>query len=560
MKRRVLHYLVAAGLAVAATALNVALNAPLKGPTLLFPVTAATLAGLYGGVGAGFFSGVLSLAFHAFFVLEPRYSFNVAERSDWYRLVLLAVAASLMAAVAGSFRSAVLRAKAEKARAQQSADSLALSHALVTALASAHTQEEVTKAIFERGFAALGARTMLVARRVEPDHLNIVRAFGFPGLAASTWGRFPITTPVPYAEAVRLGKSVWIESRQELERRYPATMEIAGATDARAWACVPIASEGRIVGSFCIGFAQARRFGETDKRFLESLAATCGEALERTRLFEAERAARLRAEAAEGEARHVGGLQERLVAVVSHDLRSPLAAIAMGVDLLLKSDQLAEHQVSKLTRIRNSATRMERLIRDLLDFTRARRMFEMPISPEPASMEEIVRRAVLEIRVSNPGRDIRLDVQGDQSGNWDPARMEQAVSNLVSNAIQHGYSSSPVWVRTRGTTAKLVIEVENEGRSIPAEKLPVLFEPFQGGQAGRSDHLGLGLFIVREIVRAHGGTIAASSTPVGITTFTVELPRLQPGLRSSTSVTGTPTFEPPDPRRASSGESSESAR
>ncbi len=395
------HYLVASGLAGAAAALNLALSGPLKGPTLLFPVTAVTLAGLYGGVRVGLLAAALSLAAHAFFVLQPRYTFLVAQRSDWYRLALLTVVASLMAAVAGSVRRAVRRAEIEK--------------------------------------------------------------------------------------------------------------------------------------------------------------------LERVRLFEAERAARLRAEAAEGEARRIGELQERLVAVVSHDLRSPLSAIAIGVDMLLGTGQLSEHQALRLTRIRNSAARMERLIRDLLDFTRARRAFEMPISPEPASMEEIARRAVLELRAANPSRDIRLDAQGDAGGRWDPARMEQVVSNLLSNAIQHGYSSSAVLARVRGNGPKVVLEVENQGRPLPAEKLPLLFEPFQGGEADQSGHLGLGLFIVREIVSAHGGTISASSTPAA-TTFRVELPRIQPPRGKAAapetgpgSVTETPIFEPQDPRPASVGGSSGSA-
>ncbi len=528
-----LRYLVAALLVLGAAALNVALWGSLRGPTLLFPVTAVTIAALYGGVGVGLFAAALAVASHDFLVQEPRYSMYVGPPSDLYRLLLLAAVASLMATVAGSFRRAVQRAKMEEARARESADSLALSHALVAALARARTQEEVTQAIFEKGFAALGARTMLIARLVEPNQLSIVYAFGFPGRAATAWDRFPTSAPVPYAEAVRANRSVWIESSEELESRYPATADVARTTDARAWSCVPIVSEGQTIGSFCVGFAAARSFREADRRFLESLAATCGQALERARLFEAERAARLRAEAAEGEARRVGELQERLVAVVSHDLRSPLSAIAMSVNLLLAGGELGENLAARLERIRNSAARMERLIRDLLDFTRARHVFEMPISPEPTRMEEIVGRAILEARLAHPGRDIRMDAQGDSSGVWDPARMEQVASNLLANAIQHGVGSSAVSVRVQGTGPQVVIEVENQGRPIPAEKLPLLFEPFQRSGAGESVHLGLGLFIVREIVRAHGGTIAASSTPLG-TTFRVELPRLQPGPQRST--------------------------
>ncbi len=521
---KLLHYAVAMALAASATALNFTLAHALRGPTLLLPVTAAALAALYGGVGPGLFAAALSVAGHDYFLIEPRYALLIAHRGDAYRLALLAGVASLVAAVSGSLRRAVWRAQEERARAEESAESLAVSHALVTALAAAHTQEDVTRAIFENGFEALGARTMLISRLVEPDQLTIVRTFGFPREAAGRWNRFSVTASVPFAEAVQTGRSIWIASREELASRYPAIVETARTADAQAWACVPIASEGRIIGSFFIGFAEARMFEDSDRRFLESLAATCGQALERARLFEAERSARLRAETAEDEAKRIGDLQERLVAVVSHDLRNPLAAITSGINLLPKMGDLDERQVAVHASIRKVAARMEGLIHDLLDFSRARRRFEMPTSSEPTDMEDIARRAVGEIRIANPAADVLLVTEGEQRGVWDPARMEQALSNLISNAIQHG-GGSRVWLRSIGSPGKLVIEVENQGPTIPTERLAVLFEPFHQGKGDQPGHLGLGLFIVREIVSAHGGTLVATSTPAGVTTLRVELPR-----------------------------------
>ena len=526
-KRRALavaHYLASVALAGCATILNVALAQALRGPTLLLPVTATALSALYGGVGAGLSAAALSVAGHAFFVIEPRYSFHVAHPSDAYRLALVSVVAALVAGVSGSLRNALRRAHEARERAEQSAESLALSHDLVTALAAAHTQDEVTRAIFEKGFEALGAKTMLISRVVEPGVLSLERAFGFPGGATPGWRRFSVADPLPHAEAVRTGSPIWVASLDDLGRRYPTIVETARAAGAQAWAYVPIASEGEIIGSFSVGFAKARTFSDEDRRFLESLAATCGQALERARLFEAERGARLRAETAEDEARRIGDLQERLVAVVSHDLRNPLAAITSGIDLLPKVGELDDRQAAVHASIQRVATSMEGLIRDLLDFSRARRRFEMPTSSQPSDMEEIARRVMGEIRIASPTADLRLLTEGDQRGVWDPARIEQALSNLVSNAVQHGRGST-VWIRSVGSREKLVLEVENGGPSIPAERLAVLFEPFQQGHADQPGHLGLGLFIVREIVRAHAGAIAVTSTAGGATTFRVELPR-----------------------------------
>ncbi len=529
-KRRAVVFLdcaLAPALAAGATILNVALAHALHGPTLLLPVTATALAALVGGVGTGLLAAVLSVAGHAYFVIEPAYSFHVARASDAYRLALVSGVATLVAVVSGSLRRALWRAQEETARAEESAESLALSHDLVTALASAHTQEDVTRALFEKGFAALGARTMLVSRLAGPGQLAVVQAFGYPEGFVPPWSRFPLTAKLPHAEAVRTGESIWIESLEELGMRYPSVLETARAAGAQAWAYVPIPSEGVIIGSFAVGFAQALTFSAQARSFLESLVATCGQALERARLFEAERAARLRAETAEDEARRIGVLQERLVAVVSHDLRNPLAAITSGIALLPKVGELDDRQAKVHSSIQRVASRMEGLIRDLLDFSRARRKYDMPISSRPSDMGEIARRALGEIRIAEPDADVRLVTEGDQHGAWDAARIEQALSNLVSNALQHG-GGSTVWVRSLGGPESLVLEVENGGPPIPGEGLAVLFEPFQQGQGDRPGHLGLGLFIVREIARAHGGTIAATSTPAGVTTFRIELPRRAP--------------------------------
>jgi signal transduction histidine kinase len=230
------------------------------------------------------------------------------------------------------------------------------------------------------------------------------------------------------------------------------------------------------------------------------------------------RAERERAEAAEMETRRIGELQEKLVAVVSHDLMTPLGTIINGVTFLLKSLDPDERQ-RMIQLIRSSTARMERLIRDLLDFTRARRAFEMPKRLEPSDLGEIVGRSVAEMRASHPGIDIRVAAEGGQTGLWDPARIEQVVSNLISGAF---------WVRSSSAGSRVVLEVENEGEPIPAEEIPALFEAFQQGSGGKPGHLGLGLYIVREIVHAHGGTVTARSTPSGLTTFRVELPRAAP--------------------------------
>ncbi len=516
--------LVAGLLALAAAGLNRALQGPLEGPTLLWPVVAITLSALYGGVGIGLLGAALAVWAHTFFVLEPRLALTVARMSDLYRVLLLMGAGTFIAFVAGEVRGAVRLARAERGRAQASAQRLSLSHRLVAALARASTEAEVSEAIFGEGFTALGARTMLISRKDERGELKVVRTVGFPEGVNRAWDELPRDAVLPYAATVTEERAIWIESPKQLAEEYPAAREVAASTGSRSWACVPIPSQGRIVGSFCIGFSDDRRFGPADRAMIESLDATCGQALDRARLFESDRAERLRAERAEEEATRIGALQERLVAVVSHDLRNPLAAVISGLDLMGRLGERDERRGAVLVRTRESAQRMERLIRDLLDFTRARRTFELPTRPEHGDVRDIVRRAVIEVRMAHPGAQIELEADGGCEGLWDPARLEQAVCNLLSNAVEHG-GPSEVRVRVHGGEAVARVEIENRGAPIPSERLPALFEPFAPGRTGEPGHLGLGLFIVREIARAHGGTVECSSSEDGVTVFALVLPR-----------------------------------
>ncbi len=234
----------------------------------------------------------------------------------------------------------------------------------------------------------------------------------------------------------------------------------------------------------------------------------------------------------EVEHRQVVELQQLLMGIVGHDLRTPLSAITGSAAVLARASDLPSSRVRAAQRILSSAGRMSRMIRDLLDYTRARVGGALPVSPEPTHLGELCGRIVQEVSAARPRSLIRITEEGDLTGAWDPARLEQVFSNLVANACHHGREGSPVAVRVAGAPAAVLVEVHNEGPPIPAEVLPHIFEPFRRGAAGRAEadgSLGLGLFIARTVVEAHGGTIEVA-TGSGGTTFKVALPRtLAPG-------------------------------
>lgn len=245
------------------------------------------------------------------------------------------------------------------------------------------------------------------------------------------------------------------------------------------------------------------------------------------RLCEAQHQAR---EAQEALARRIE-LEEKLIGIVSHDLRNPLGTIRLAADVL-EMTGLADGQKRHVDRIKRAVSRCESMIHDLLDFTQARLGGQIPLQRGPANLHHIARQVATEMTLGHPDRPLEITAAGDGHGSWDAGRLTQVVMNLVGNALQHGERGSPVRVHTATGPSEALLEVSNQGTAIPPEELATLFEPLRRGDLGavtdRGGSIGLGLYITRQIVLAHGGDVSAGSTPEGRTTFTVRLPRHPP--------------------------------
>ncbi|MFY0577865.1 hybrid sensor histidine kinase/response regulator [Cystobacter fuscus] len=223
--------------------------------------------------------------------------------------------------------------------------------------------------------------------------------------------------------------------------------------------------------------------------------------------------------------------EQHLIGIVSHDLRNPLAAITLTATTLLRGTELGERQRKSLERVLASAERANRMIRDLLDFTKARLGGGLPIHPAPLDVDALCRQVVDELQVAHPTRVILLEQRGDGQAHWDGDRMAQVLTNLIGNALHYSPPGTPVQVKAHAEAETVVFEVRNEGVPIPEELLPRLFQPMQRGEKtgdNTSRNVGLGLYIVDHIVRAHGGTIEVRSREGEGTTFRVRLPRTAP--------------------------------
>ncbi|WP_075009226.1 PAS domain S-box protein [Stigmatella aurantiaca] len=228
---------------------------------------------------------------------------------------------------------------------------------------------------------------------------------------------------------------------------------------------------------------------------------------------------------AEAAARQAAEFGEKLIGIVSHDLRNPLNAIHLSVTQLLHSEQLPPREQRAAARISKAGDRMKRMIEELLDFTRGRLGGGIPIHRKPGDLRAVVRQGVEELEAAWPDRQVLLHVEpGRYEGEWDAGRFVQVVSNLGSNALQYSPPGSPVTFRLKDEGAAVVLEVHNLGLPIPPEALPHLFDPFRRA-ASEGGGLGLGLYIVEQVVKGHQGGLSVTSTAPEGTTFRLSVPR-----------------------------------
>jgi signal transduction histidine kinase len=216
------------------------------------------------------------------------------------------------------------------------------------------------------------------------------------------------------------------------------------------------------------------------------------------------------------------------LAILAHDLRNPLNTVSLSAKMASLDRSIQPDSKEMLQQIETSVQAIDRLVSDLTDFASTGLGAAMPIRPAPVNLEALCREVIREIDIAHPSRQIICNVHGDLTLMADAARVRQVLSNLLGNAIQHDDSAHPVSVTLTGESDQVVLLVHNRA-PIPASLIPSIFDPLVRGNDSqirrRHGSIGLGLYIVREIVSAHGGRIELSSCDSDGTTFTVHLPR-----------------------------------
>lgn len=278
-----------------------------------------------------------------------------------------------------------------------------------------------------------------------------------------------------------------------------------------SFACFPIVMSGQIIGKISVYYDQPHEYSAHDLELAMAIANHLATVMHRyATVAKLEDAVRYR---------------ELFARIFAHDLRNPLNVIGTAAELLVRRfEHSGEALTGPVATIIASCDRVSRMIDQLLDFSRARAGGGIEIHPRPCDLADICTRAVTELRRYHGDHEVKLDIRGDCHGVWDPDRLLQIGSSLIGNAIQH-CTGGIVSVDVDGTSeASVTLRVHNTG-CIPAAMLPTLFDAFPTAERPHSSGLGLGLFIVRELVAAHRGTVHVSSSNDEGTTFTLQLPR-----------------------------------
>ena len=411
----------------------------------------------------------------------------------------------------------------QRIRAERSAERIGQLQALTSALATALTTGAVVETLIGVLGGVVQARAVVLAERAEDDPMvRVVRAVGVPEDVLDTYREFPVDSPLPLARAIHTGQPIWMPNSSARSAVAPILSSIA--TTNHAWAALPLESRGRAIGAIGFSFAEERPFDAEDRNFLMSIAGQCAIALERARLFETEQAAREEAERA-------SRAKDEFLAILSHELRTPMTTVIGWADYLNMTRADDPELAGPIEALRKSAKVQAKLVDDLLDVSRII-AGKLAIRSIDTELTSIVQGAVDDLRLSATSKGVELVASladGPVRLQGDPDRLRQIVTNLIVNAIKFTPSGGRVTVSVidRGNDVELIVEDTGEG--IEPAFLPHVFDRFRQASVGDSRRyagLGLGLSIVQHLVQRHGGSVRAESDGLGHgATFSVCLPK-----------------------------------
>jgi PAS domain S-box-containing protein len=397
---------------------------------------------------------------------------------------------------------------------------------VTAALGEALTPEQVADVVIQTGLAAVDADGGSIFALADDEGSFLVLSFrGYAAEQAPADMRIPADAPGPLHDVLRTRAIVTVETPAALVARWPHLAEAQARSGDAATATVPLLIDQRILGVLYVAFRAARTFSAEDTVFLQALARQCAQALDRARLYDAERQARAAAERAVR-------ARDEFLSVAAHELKTPLTSLLLQVQLLqrrtAREGTLGERDTRALRVVADQSRRLERMIAALLDISRLEQG-QLSISRERLDLCALVERVVAENQLASDANPIVCELPDEPLAvDGDELRLEQVFQNLLQNAIKYSPDGGAVKVHLASHPGQICVTVTDHGLGIPQESIPHLFTRFY--RAANVDPrsisgMGIGLYVVKEIVGLHGGTVAVESAEGQGSVFTVCLPR-----------------------------------
>jgi signal transduction histidine kinase len=414
---------------------------------------------------------------------------------------------------------------------------------LTAALASASTAAECAAVLSTAGRAALQAQAAIVwLVDLRGETLELVASDGYARPDLEPFRSIPLDGALPICDALRGGQPIFLQSPDDRQRRYPQVGSGARA-GFQSWAAIPFLHQGRPIGALSVSFDRQRAFHAEDRALIVTMAAQSSQAIERTRLFDAEVRARKEVEQA-------NRAKDEFLAMLGHELRNPLSPIftalqlmrLRGGDVLLKERTIIERQVKQ----------MARLVDDLLDVSRVARG-KVALSRAPIELAEVLTKALETVSPALEERSHQLSVSVPPRGlvvDGDDERLAQVFANLLNNAAKFTEPGGRIQIRAEPCDGRVRVGIRDNGAGIDARQLPHVFDLFMQARDGSRGGLGIGLTIVRNLLALHGGTVTAHSDGPGRgSEFVVELPLAAAGAAQRPTPSGPQPIQRGDARR-----------
>jgi signal transduction histidine kinase/integral membrane sensor domain MASE1 len=446
-----------------------------------------------------------------------------ARGSAQEALLLLQAFMGIIALTGLGMAAVVAERQQAKEAAERAAERTLRLQQVTAALSEARTPDQVARVILQEGGVAMGAEAGAVFGLTDDGQtFELLHSIGYAPETTPEPPQLP-TQPGSLREALVTRELVTSERPVELVARWPQYAAAQAEPGDAATVAMPLLVDTRVLGVFYLAFCPERHFTGEDRSFLTTLGRQCAQALERSQLYVQERAARSAAEEAVR-------MRDVFLTTAAHELKTPLTSIlgyAAFLERQLRKGKGAEREQRAAHAVATQAERLNKLIAALLEMGRMQRD-QLRLERAPLDLCALARRVVAESEPLLAQHTIAcIAPEGAVMVNGDAMRLEQVLDNLVQNAIKYSPGGGRVEVRIEQQNDTACLWVSDEGIGIPHTAVPQLFERFYRApnvDPQQITGMGIGLYVVKEIVQLHGGTIMVESIEGVGSTFRVCLP------------------------------------